>query len=123
MTSQIKSRADEERVKETGRSIADEAGARVADVAGAVRTTVNEASDRLPDAIDTVRTGAMDGARTIQEMPDPTQRLLAAFSLGLGLGLSVAGAPRLVVVATLAPALLVAATILNSGESGKHAKA
>jgi hypothetical protein len=65
----------------------------------------------------------MDGARTIQEMPDPTQRLLAAFSLGLGLGLSVAGAPRLVVVATLAPALLVAATILNSGESGTRAKA
>ena len=75
MTSQIKSRADEERIKETGRSIADEAGARVADVAGAVRTTVNEASDRLPEAIDTVRTGALDGARTIQEMPDPTQRI------------------------------------------------
>ena len=45
MTSQIKSRTDEERIKETGRSIADEAGARVADVAGAVRTTVEGASD------------------------------------------------------------------------------
>lgn len=122
MTSQIKSRADEERVKESGRSIADEAGTRVADVAASVRTTVEGASDRLPEAIDSVRMGALDGARTIQAMPDPTQRMLAAFSLGLGLGLSIAGAPRLAVVATLAPAMIVAATIIGAGESGTRAK-
>lgn len=122
MTSQIKPRIDDERVKESSRSIAAEAGARVADVAGAVRTTVDEASDRLPEAIDTVRMGAIDGARTIQAMPDPTQRLVAAFSLGLGLGLSIAGAPRLVVAATLAPAMVVAATILGTGQTGARAK-
>ena len=80
---------------------------------------VGQVGQRLPDVFESVRDGAIEGARTIQALPDGNQRLLAAFSLGLGLGLSLAGAPRLAVVATLAPAIVVAATIVgNDGGKG-----
>lgn len=80
---------------------------------------VGQVGQRLPDVFESVREGAIEGARTIQALPDVNQRLLAAFSLGLGLGLSVAGAPRIAVIATLAPAILVAATIVgNDGGKG-----
>ncbi len=80
---------------------------RVTGAINVMRATADEVGDRLPAVVDTVREGATEGARTIQEMPDRDQRLLAAFSLGLGLGLSIAGAPRLLAIATLAPALLI----------------
>ena len=49
---------------------------------------VGQVGQRLPDVFESVRDGAIEGARTIQALPDVNQRLLAAFSLGLGLGLS-----------------------------------
>ena len=79
-------------------------------VSGAIevmRATVDQVGERLPGVVDTVREGATGSARAIQELPDRDQRLLAAFSLGLGLGLSISGAPRVLVIATLAPALLI----------------
>ena len=75
--------------------------------ADVVRATADEVGGRIPVVAEVVRDGAVESARTIQAMPDSSQWLLAAFSLGLGVGLSVAGAPRLIVAATLAPALLV----------------
>lgn len=95
------------------RSFAADAGERVSDAVGALRATADQVGDRIPVVVDTVRVGALEGARTIQAMPDPNQRLLAAFSLGLGLGLSISGAPRLLVAATLAPAMFVAAMIVS----------
>ena len=97
----------------TVRSFASDAGERVADAVGALRATADQVSERIPVVVETVRDGALESARTIQAMPDPSQRLLTAFSLGLGLGLSISGAPRLVVVATLAPAMFVAAMIVG----------
>ncbi len=84
---------------------------RVSGAIGVMRATADQVGDRLPGVVDTVREGATGGARAIQELPDRDQRLLAAFSLGLGLGLSISGAPRLLVVATLAPALLIGTTM------------
>ncbi len=79
----------------------------VSHAAGAVRATADQVGERIPVVVEVVRDGAVESARTIQAMPDSSQWLLAAFSLGLGVGLSVAGAPRLIVAATLAPAVLV----------------
>lgn len=90
-----------------------DAGDRVSRAAGVFRATADQVGDRIPVAIDTVRDTAFEGARTIQAMPESRQQLLAAFSLGLGLGLSISGAPRLIVAATLAPAMFVAALILS----------
>jgi hypothetical protein len=127
MTSQTESRSttSDERTPrvttpgDTARAIASDAGDRMADAVGTVRSTVEVVGSRMPEVIDTVRDGAIEGAKTIQSMPDPTQRLLAAFSVGLGLGLSIAGAPRLLVIATLAPAMVVAATFISGPESGR----
>ena len=125
MTSQTQSRANssDQRTSgtttptDTARAIASDAGDRMADAVGTVRSTVGDVGSRMPEVIDTVRDGAIEGARTLQSMPDPTQRLVAAFSLGLGVGLSIAGAPRLLVVATLAPAMIVAATVIWGPEA------
>ena len=105
----------------TAKAVVADAGERVSGAIDVVRSTADQVGDRLPDVIDTVRGGAVEGTRTIQAMPDATQRLLAAFSLGLGVGLSVAGAPRLVVLATLAPAMVVAGTMLAREPKGKRA--
>lgn len=99
-------------------TLAADAGDRVSRAADVVRATADQVGDHIPIAIGTVRDTAFEGARTIQALPEGRQQLLAAFSLGLGLGLSVSGAPRLIVAATLAPAMFVAATILGRDATG-----
>lgn len=83
-----------------------------------VRAAAGDVGERMPELIRTIRTGAEDGARSIQALQEPTQRLLGAFSLGLGIGLMVAGAPRLLVGGALLPALGVAASALGRETSG-----
>ena len=95
------------------RTLASDAAHRVSDAVGALRATANQVGDRIPVVIDTVRDGAVESARTIKALPEPRQRHLAAFSLGLGLGLLISGAPRVIVAATLAPAMFVAALIVG----------
>jgi hypothetical protein len=95
------------------RTLMTDAGDRVSDAVDALRATADQVGDRIPVVIDTVRDGALESARTIKALPESSQRLLAAFSLGLGLGLSISGAPRLLVAATLAPAMFVAAVIVS----------
>ncbi len=95
-----------------------DARAGLADTVDAVRARAGEVGDRLPDVVEAVRTSATDGARAFQEWPESTQQLVAAFSLGLGIGLTLTGAPRLAVAATLVPAMLVAATVLRRDGQG-----
>jgi hypothetical protein len=79
----------------------------------AMRTTAGQVGDQLADTVDALRVSAVDSARTIQAWPEPTRRLAAGFSLGLGLGLSIAGAPRLVTMIVLMPAIAVTASALG----------
>ena len=104
------------------RALVAGAGDRAAEVADVVRATADRAGEQIPPIVEGVRDGALEGARTIQALPDPSQRLLAAFSLGLGVGLSIAGAPRLVVAATLAPAIFVAATVVAREGAAERAR-
>jgi len=53
----------------------------------------------------------------LQELSDPRLELLVAFSLGVGAGLWMAGAPRLVTLAALSPALLVGVAIASRKQS------
>lgn len=55
---------------------------------------------------------AREASRTVQTVPDSTLRWLAASSIGLGAGLFLARAPRVVVAAGAAPALVAAAAIV-----------
>ena len=68
---------------------------------------------RAPRAARATRTGASGTTSALQKMPDPILRWLAAGSVGLGAGLSLAGAPRLVVAAGMAPALIIGAAIAS----------
>ncbi len=75
-----------------------------------IRSTAGDVGDRVPGLVDGVRNRAAAGAREIDGWPEQTRRLVAAASIGLGAGLAIAGAPRLLLGAALVPAILVAVT-------------
>jgi hypothetical protein len=93
-------------------------------------TQIERARRRRSDAVEVVRergasalkhvSGAIaatlarvrEASRTVQTVPDSTLRWLAASSIGLGAGLFLARAPRVVVAAGVAPALVAAAAIV-----------
>jgi hypothetical protein len=79
-------------------------------LAGA-RATADEVGTRLPDIASAGVEGAAESVRMLQELPDPRLKPLAAFSLGVGAGLWMAGAPRLVTLAPWSPALVVGVMI------------
>ena len=85
-------------------------GARAARLA---RTGAGVLIARAPRAARATRTGAGGTTSALQKMPDPILRWLAAGSVGLGAGLSLAGAPRLVVAAGVAPAVIIGAAIAS----------
>src|SRR5450759_2476847 len=68
------------------------------------RVTADEVGTRLPGIASAGVEGAAESVRMLQELADPRLELLAAFSLGIGAGLWLAGAPRLVTLAALSPA-------------------
>jgi hypothetical protein len=78
----------------------------VPNVLSMIRSGVDGVTEKLPDALEAARTGAAATADSLRDMPLPTLRILAALSVGMGVGLYVAGAPRLVTIAAFAPALL-----------------
>jgi hypothetical protein len=85
-------------------------------LAGA-RATADEVGLRVPDIASAGAEGAAVSVKMLQELSDPRLQLLMAFSLGVGAGLWMAGAPRLVTLAALSPAL-VAGVAIASRKSG-----
>jgi hypothetical protein len=67
---------------------------------------------RVPGTLDATRTGARQAARSLQTLPDPTLRWLAAGSVGLSAGLFLTGKRRLVIAASIAPAVAMGAAIV-----------
>ena len=85
---------------------------RVARVARfAARSTVH-VGRRVPGTVRGTRAGAADTTSALQTLPDSTLRGLAATSVGVGAGLYLGGAPRIVVAAGVVPALVVGAAII-----------
>jgi hypothetical protein len=89
-------------------------------LAGA-RATADEVGTRLPGIASAGAEGAAESVRMLQELSDPRLKLLIAFSLGVGAGLWMAGAPRLVTLAALSPALVVGVAIASrkQGSQGR----
>ena len=87
-------------------------------LAGA-RATADEVGTRLPGIASAGAEGAAESVRMLQEVSDPRLKLLAAFSLGVGAGLWMAGAPRLVTLAALSPALVIGVAIASRNQDGK----
>ena len=78
---------------------------------GRVRRGMSAMRDRAPSAARATRGGARVTTIALQRLPDSTLSWLAATSIGLAAGLQVAGAPRLVRAAGLAPAVFLGAAI------------
>ena len=84
---------------------------RVSGAARKARTGATMVIVHVPGTIHATLAGAHGTTSALRALPDPTLRWLAAGSVGLGAGLSLAGAPRLVVAAGVAPALIMGAAI------------
>jgi len=91
-----------------------DAGARrhIAGGASAAQAGARALLDRLPGTVRATRVGASGATSALQALPDSTLRWLAAGSVGVGAGLFLAGAPRGVVAAGVAPALAMGAAAL-----------
>jgi hypothetical protein len=81
-----------------------------ADVA---RQTAERAAAQLPDAVARTQVAARDTQVALEGMDGQTLMSGTTFSLGLGIGLFVSGAHRLLVVAALLPAIAMALTLLG----------
>ena len=73
------------------------------------RSTV---AGRVGGALRSARTGALETTGALQVLPDATLMGVAAGSIGMGAGFYLARAPRLAIVAGIAPALLMVAAIV-----------
>ena len=87
-------------------------------LAGA-RTAADEMGTLLPGIASASAGGAAESMRMLQELSDPRLQLLMAFSVGVGAGLWMAGAPRLVTIAALSPALVVGVAIASRKQSNQ----
>ncbi len=84
---------------------------RVPEVLDSARTGAERAAASLPDAAERARLGVEETTTRLQSFPDSTLKLVAAGSIGFAAGLQLAGAPRLVILAAIAPALLAGGAI------------
>lgn len=75
------------------------------------RSGASKVITRLPGTVRSTVAGADGAVSALQTLPDSTLQRLAAGSVGLSAGLRLAGAPRLVVAAGVAPAVLIGAAI------------
>lgn len=86
-----------------------------AQLRGAVRiarTTGPMLRRRSARAVTATRAGFGWTSRKVQALPSSTSQSLAAGSVGLGAGLLIGGAPRLVAATGVAPAVVIGAAIL-----------
>jgi hypothetical protein len=87
-----------------------------ADVA---RQTAERAAARLPDAVARTQVAAHDTQLALEGMPSQTLLAGTTFSLGLGIGLFVSGAHRLLVTAAFLPAFAMLLTLLGRDQDGQ----
>lgn len=83
------------------------------DVASSVADAGRQLKDRAPEMMASSRTAIDDASRRLQREPDEALWIGGTFSVGLGVGLFIAGAPRLLVLLAIGPALAVAATLVG----------
>jgi len=84
--------------------------------------TARSSAEHAPEAIERARVGTQQATTSLQTMPDTTLRMLAGVSVGVAAGLGLAGAPRLVILAALAPAFLVGGAIATRPGGGRLSK-
>jgi hypothetical protein len=93
---------------------------RVPDLFGTARKGASQVADHLPEAVGRARVGAQETATTLQTMSDPTLRLLAAGSIGLAVGLYLAGARRPFTLAAMVPAVIAGSALATRPAHASH---
>ena len=91
--------------------------------ADVVKTTYDRAAERFPEVAETAQTTARDTQRALERMPNHGLVVGTSFSIGLGVGLFMSGANRFLVLAALAPAAAMAATLIGREEESRTAGA
>jgi len=89
------------------------------EAASRARAAATDVAEKVPEAVASAQVAVDDTARALNELPDQTLMLGAAFSLGVGVGLFLTGTNRLTVLLALVPAAAMAATLI-SRESGRY---
>jgi hypothetical protein len=72
-----------------------------------LRSSVDDIAEWVPEAASAARVGVMATSDSMRRIPDPTLRTVAAVSVGMGIGLYLAGAPRPVTIVAFTPAMMV----------------
>jgi len=72
--------------------------------------TARDAAGKVPDAAQIVKSSALDAYRMVDTMPTTQRQQLTAISVAVGALLFLLGAPRLLSLLALIPALAVAGT-------------
>jgi hypothetical protein len=92
-------------------SIVRRASGAIKSVRAAASRLVAHAPGTMQDTMAATRDGARATTTALQTLPDSTLRWLAASSVGLGAGLYIAGKQRLLIIAGVAPAVIMGAAI------------
>lgn len=85
-------------------------------VADTVAGAAGEVSARIPEVAQTTRDAFNEANRMVRRGSDDTLRLVGAASVGFAVGLLVGGANRLLVIASLLPAALIGATMVERND-------
>ena len=86
------------------------------EAADMIKTTAGRAAERWPEAVATAQVAARDTQQALERMPNQGLVIGTSFSLGLGVGLFMSGANRLLVLLALAPAAAMTATLVARDE-------
>jgi len=88
-----------------------------------VKTTYDRAAERFPEVAETAQTTARDTQKALERMPNQGLVVGTSFSLGMAVALFVSGANRFLVLAALAPAAAMIATLLGREDESTTAGA
>jgi ElaB/YqjD/DUF883 family membrane-anchored ribosome-binding protein len=86
------------------------------EAADMIKNTAERAAERWPEAVASAQVAARDTQQALERMPNQGLVIGTSFSIGLGVGLFMSGANRLLVLLALAPAAAMAATLVSRDE-------
>ena len=86
------------------------------EAADMIKNTAERAAERWPEAVASAQVAARDTQQALERMPNQGLVIGTSFSIGIGVGLFMSGANRLLVLLALAPAAAMAATLVAREE-------
>jgi hypothetical protein len=88
-----------------------------------VKTTYDRAAERFPEIAETAQSTARETKKALDQAPNQGLVIGTSFSLGMGVALFLSGANRFLVLAALAPAAAMIATLLGRDDESTTAGA